>query len=139
MIHHLPPPCGKCTVCKNKKLFPQVNREGTKTVLLDLFVFGYHSIDGKPTLKNVVKAMKSYPNARQLLLSTLQSRTDIEPVKIKKVLFMLVAHGILKLRYDNETNNIQFSLVKSSQNSSILAIQDDSYWEAMNTLVDLTK
>ena len=70
MIHHLPPPCGECTVCKNKKLFPQINREGTKTVILDFFVFGENSIDGKLTLKNVVKAIKLYLNVRQLLLST---------------------------------------------------------------------
>ena len=52
---------------------------------------------------------------------------------------MLVTHGILKLRYDYETNNIQFPLLKPNQNSSILTVQDDSYWEAMNTVVDLTK
>ena len=139
MIHHLPEPCGDCTICKNTKLFPQINKEGTKTVFLDLFVFGDHSIDGMPILKNVIKAMKAYPNVRQMIMSNSRSRTGIEPVEIKKVLFMLVGHGILKLRYNKEMNNIQFSLAKSNNNSSILAIQDDAYWEAMNTLVDLTK
>ena len=69
MMHHLPQPCGQCTNCKNTKIFPQINKEGTKSILLDLFVFGDHSIDGQPTLKNVVKAVKSYPNVRQMLLS----------------------------------------------------------------------
>ena len=95
--HHLPQPCGECTVCKNKKLFPQINKEGTKGVFLDLFVFGDYLIDGKPILKNIVKAFKSYPNVCRLLLSVSRSRSDIESGEIKKLLFMLIAHGLLKI------------------------------------------
>ena len=52
----------------------------------------------------------------------------------------LVAHGLLKLRYDKEeSNEVLFSLAKSYHDASILAIQYNPYWEAMNTLVDLTK
>ena len=95
--HHLPEACGECTVCKNEKLFPRINKEGTKGIFLDLFMFCDYSIDGKPTLKNIVKAIKSYPNVCRLLLSASRSRSDIESGKIKKVLFMLIAHGLLKL------------------------------------------
>ena len=139
MNHHIPQPCGECTVCKNKKLFPQINKEGTKGIFLDLFVFGDYSIDGKLTLKNIVKAIKSYPNVRRLLLSASRSRSDIESGEIKKVLFMLIAHGLLKIQYDKESNDVLFSLAKSYHDASVLAIQYNPYWEAMNTLVDLTK
>ena len=69
MNHHVPPPCGECSMWKNEKLFPQINKEGTKTVLLDLFIFGKNFMPGKPHLKNLVKAIKSYPHVRKLLLS----------------------------------------------------------------------
>ena len=97
MNHQLPALCGKCTVCKNDKLFPHINKQGTKTIILDLFVFGDNSMTGKPTLKNLVKAIKAYTNVQQLLLSGSRSRKDAEPVEIKKALFMLVAHGLLNL------------------------------------------
>ena len=137
--HHIPELCGECTICKNKKLFPQINKEGTKGLFLDLFVFGDYSIDGKPNLKNIVKAIKSYPNVERLLLSASRSRSDIETGEVTKVLFMLIAHGLLKIWYDKESNDILFSLAKSYCHASVLAIQYNPYWEAMNTLVDLTK
>ena len=139
MDHLAPPPCGECSVCKNEKLFPQINKEGTKSVILDLFIFGENSIQGKPHLKNMVKAIKSYPNVQKLLLLGSRSRTGIDPVEIKKVLVMLAAHGFLDLRFDKETNGVVFSLAKLFHNEFILALQLDEYWEAMNTLVDFTK
>ena len=137
--HHIPLPCSECSICKNEKLFPQINKEGMKTVILDLFIFGENSIQEKPNLKNMVKAIKSYPNIQKLLLSGSRSHTGIEPVEIKIVIFMLVAHGFLKLRFDEETNGVVFSLAKLFHNESILALQYDAYWEAMNTLVDFRK
>ena len=76
--HNIPELCGECTICKNKKLFPQINKEGTKGVFLHLFVFGDYSIDRQPNLKNIVKAIKSYPNVRRLLISASMSRNDIK-------------------------------------------------------------
>ena len=121
--HHIPEPCGECTICKNEKLFPHINKEGTKGVFLNLFVFGDYSIDGKPNLKNIVKAIKSYPNVWQLLLTASRSRNDIESGEIKKVLFMLIGHGILKMQYDKDSNDVLFSLAKSHHNDSVLAVQ----------------
>ena len=60
-------------------------------------------------------------------------------MKIKKIRFMLVAHGFLKLRYDKESSSVLFGLTKSFHNNSILAVQHDAYWESLNSLVDLTK
>ena len=79
------------------QLFPQINKEGKKTVILDLFIFGQHSMCGIPTLKNLIKVIKAYPNVQLLLLSGSRSRKDNELVEVKKVLFMLVAHGLLNL------------------------------------------
>ena len=141
MNNHLPQPYGECTVCKNEKFFPQINKEGTKGVFLDLFVFGDYSIDGKQNMKNIVKAIKLYPNVYQLLLSASRSRSDMKPGKIKKVLFMLIAHGLLKICYDEDSNDVLFSLAKSYHDALVLTIRYNLYWEAMNTLelVDLTK
>ena len=62
--------CNQCSVCRNEKLFFQINKEGTKTVLLELFVFGNTRMDGKPDLKALVKAIKAFPNVRELIVSS---------------------------------------------------------------------
>ena len=69
MHHLLPAACGDCPVCTNAKLFPKINKEGTKTLLMGLFIFGKHGIKGKPNLKSLVTAVKEFPNVRRLLLS----------------------------------------------------------------------
>ena len=133
----IPEVCGECPVCKNDHIFFQINRQGTKTVLLDLFVFGNHPIEGKPDLKSLVKAIKTYPGARWMIISGTRLHSEIQPIEIKKVLFMLVAHSILVLESEHSSNTVIFCLAKSNHNNSILALQHDPYWIAMNLLVNL--
>ena len=137
MHEDIPEVCGECPVCKNELVFFQINRQGTKTVLLDLFVFGNHPIEGKPDLKALVKAIKTYPGVRQLIVSGTRSLSQIQPIEIKKVLFMLVAHCILVLKFENVSNSVVFHLAKSNHDNSMLALQHNPYWMAMKLLVNL--
>ena len=139
MAHDVSEACNQCSVCRNDKLFFQINKEGTKTVLLELFVFGNGDMDGKPDLKNRVQAIKAFPNVRQLIVSSSRTRKGIKPVKIKKFIFLLLAHGILSLRFESSSKKVQFRLAKSYHDDSVLALQHDPYWVAMNSLVNLDK
>ena len=110
MEHHQPEPCGDCATCKNKMPFFRINKEGTKSILLDLFVFGDPGIDGKPHLKGLVKSIKAYPNVRAKIVSGSRSRLGMQPGEIKKLHFVLVAHGLLKLHYEPRDKHGIFAL-----------------------------
>ena len=103
---------------------------------MGLFIFGEHGIKGKPNLKGLVTGVKEFHNVRRLLLSGTCTIQGVETGEIKKVIFMLLAHGILKLRLDHESKQVHFFLAKSFHNESILALQYDPYWSQMNSLVD---
>ena len=139
MNHDVLEACNQCPVCRDEKLFFQINKEGAKMVLLKLFMFGNTEMDGKPDLKALVQAMKVFPNIREQIVSLSRSRRGIEPVEIKKVVFLLVAHGILSLRFDANSKKVQFRLAKLFHDNSVLALQHDPYWTSMNTLVSLNK
>ena len=95
--------------------------------------------DGKPNLKALVQAIKMFPNVQVLIVSSSRSRRGIEPVEIKKVIFLLVAHGILSLRFDGNSKKVQFRLAKSFHDDSVLALQHDQNWISINSLVNLNK
>ena len=61
-------PCRNCPVCRNDKVFFTINKEGTKTVLLDLFLFVDRALKEKVTLKALVNAIKSYPRIREKII-----------------------------------------------------------------------
>ena len=98
-----------------------------KSVLLDLFVFGNLGIEGKAHLKGLVNAIKSYPRVPGKIVSSSRSRLNMEPGEIKKVLFLLVAHGILKLHYQTSSKLVMLRLAKSFHDTSVLALQHDPY------------
>ena len=41
------------------------------------------------------------------------------------MMFMLVAHGIMNLRFDNDSKQVHFHLAKLFYDNSILALQHD--------------
>ena len=130
--------CGHCNVCNNDRMFPKINKNGTTTVLLDLFVFGNGNINGKPNLTALVTAFQTYPDGRGLIIAGTRSTRPFQPVEIKKILFMLVAHGMLTLQFEPNMREVIFRLAKASHNASVLAIQYHPYWVAMKTLVDVS-
>ena len=117
MVHSLPEPCGECPVCRNDKVFFQINKEGTKSVSLDLFIFGNYGIQGQPILNNVLNAIKSYPNVQKLIISVSRSRQQRQRKCCSFWLRMVFSSYILML-------------------SVILMIQYDPYWNEMCSLVD---
>ena len=129
--------CRYCTVCNNVRTFPTINKNGTTSVLLHLLVFGNGIIEGKPNLKALVTAIQAYLDSRRLLIAGTRSSRALQPVDIKKILFMLVAHGMLKLYFESDTKEVIFRLAKASHNASVLAIQYHTCWVAMKTLVDI--
>ena len=129
--------CGNWPVCRNDKLFITINKEGTKSVLFELFIVGEQAIQERITLKTLVNAIKTYPQIRQKLIAGSRSRMDIQPWEIKKIIFMLVAHTLLQLHYNNESNDVIFQIAKSNHNETVLALQHDPYWNSMNSYIDL--
>ena len=67
--HLLPVPCGECSVCKNLKTFPKIKKEGTKTLLMGIFIFGENGSKGKLNLKGLVTAVKQFPDVCNLLIA----------------------------------------------------------------------
>ena len=61
--------CGSCLVCRNDKQFLMVIKEGAKSVLFDLFIFGDHAIQERVLLKTLVDAIKNYPRVCERLIS----------------------------------------------------------------------
>ena len=51
-------------------------------------------------------------------------KTNVEPVKIKKILFLLIGFRILTLKYRPDDNEIIFNLGNSSNGSIILSLND---------------
>ena len=79
MVHSLPEPCGECPVCRNDKVFFQINKEGTKSVSLDLFIFGNHGIQGTLISHEVGWAWNVVHFIAVTVMSLVQ-RTELEQV-----------------------------------------------------------
>ena len=60
--------CGSCPICRNDKLFFTIYKDGMKSVLFVLFIFGDSVIQEKVTLKTLVNAIKSYPRVREKII-----------------------------------------------------------------------
>ena len=60
-------------------------------------------------------------------------QTNLEPVNIKKILFLLIVFRIITLKYRPEENEILFNLGKSSNDNIIIALNDPKYWLNINT------
>ena len=54
---------------------------------------------------------------------------------MKQILFMLVAHLLLRLYYDTEDKNVVFQISQSKINANLLAIQCNELWQSFNGLV----
>ena len=122
--------CMHCPYCRNENLFPPLNKDGIRVVLFNVFIDGDHVIKSVRNLKNVVDAIKRYPKAPQLLFHRPRA-SSVPGVDIKKALLILIARSIIKLSLDAE-NQVLFSLARSSQLESTLAMNDEAYWSSIN-------
>jgi len=131
-------PCMNCPNCNGVRLIPQMNKLGVKEIMFDILLEGNHTIHKIRNLENIVKAIKAYPSALQLMFSKPRAK-QILPMDVKKVIFVLVVSKILKLKIDTANDNeVVFSLARSSSSgaSTLLAIQDDKYWEDISIIED---
>ena len=70
-----------------------------------------------------MKAIKLFPNVQKFIVSASRAWQGIKPVEIKKVLFLLIAHGILALQFDNDSKHMLFKVAKPFHDDSVLALQ----------------
>ena len=70
-------------------------------------------------MDNVVEFIRGYDNAQYILFKTKVKR--FEPVRIKKLLFQMIAWSFLKVAYDKKLEIVVFELATKGDRSSDLA------------------
>ena len=118
--------CGACTNCRRNKLYLTISIDSTRDMIFDLFITGDHTIDGERTLKTVLQSITNYQSVNDVLFRS--NQTNVELVKIKKILFLLIGFRIETLKCRPDENEILFNLGKSSNGNIILAYNDPEYW-----------
>ena len=78
-------------------------------------------------MDNVVEFIRGYDNAQYILFKTKVKR--FEPVRIKKLLFQMIAWSFLKVAFDKKLEIVVFELATKEDRPSDLAIDDDDAWE----------
>ena len=67
----------------------------------------------------------NYQSVNDVLFSSKQM--NVEPVKIKKILFLFIGFRIVTLKYRPDDNDILFNLGKISNGNIIIALNDPEY------------
>jgi superfamily II DNA helicase RecQ len=125
-------PCGTCTFCNGIKLFPVLQRSGVCHMLFDLFISGPNIMSSTKEMNNVVKSIVDYPTANRLLFNS--RSVKVEPIKVKKMLFLLIAAEIIELVLVN--GEIQLSLARSQSpygNQTNLAMNENAHWNIISS------
>lgn len=81
------------------------------------------------TLDNVIKHIRKVPNVGYKLF--MRRIKTINPLDIKKMLFIFITARILELEYDvnlEKGGDVVFHLAKVRGSQLNLALLDDSYW-----------
>jgi len=126
--------CQNCPSCLGVKLFPKLNKQGLTSMLFNLFIDGDNLVPFPRDMNNVIKSIRKYKNAPQLMFGRREGAKDVKPIDVKKALFILIAKRVMKLSLvtevgDSTKHNITFGLARSETlGSTLLAFQDDSYW-----------
>jgi Superfamily II DNA helicase len=131
MPHSFPATCGICNNCRGSHVFPAVNRLGLHRVLFHLFAVGPHNINGKRTVSTVVKALCNYPQVNMLVFCS--SSTRVQPQKLKQVLFMVIASGIVDLFIDNHEVCLRLAATQQ-EGVHDYAIRDDHRWQSFRLI-----
>ena len=118
--------CGACTNSGRKKEYHTISIDLTGNMIFDLFITEDHTIDGDHTFKNVLQSIMNYQSVNDVLFRS--NHTDVDPVKIKNMLFLLIGLLIVTLKYRLDDNEILFNLGKSYNVNLILALNDPKYW-----------
>ena len=100
-------------------------------MIFDLLITGDHTIDGESTFKTVLQSIINDQLVNEFLFRS--NQTNLEPVNIKKIIFLLIGFRIITLKYRPGENEILFNLGKSSNGNIIIALNDPKYWLNINT------
>ena len=73
-----------------------------------LFITGDHTIDGERTFKTVLQSIMNYKSVNDVLFRS--KKTDVDTVKIKKILFLLIGFRVITIKYRPDDNEILFNL-----------------------------
>ena len=90
------PPCYDCPSCLEIKLFPKLNRQGVVEVLFDYFITTSTVLH--KTLANTIDYIRKVPNVDHIIFR--KKVKKLNPLFIKKMLFVLIASKILTVRFD---------------------------------------
>ena len=123
--------CGACNTCGRNKLYSTISIDSTRSMIFDLFITRDHTIDGERTFKTVLQSIMNDQSLNKVILRSKQ--TNLEPVKINKILFLLIGLCIVTLKYRPDDNEILFKLCKSSNGNIILALNYPEYWLNIDT------
>ena len=123
--------CGACKNCGRNKLYPTISINSTRDMIFDLFITGDHTIDGESTFKTVLQSIMNYKLVNDFIFRSKQ--TNIEPLKINKILFLLIGFLVITLKYRPYDNEILFNFGRSLNRNLILALNDPGYWLNIDT------
>ena len=120
------PPCLDCPACTAAKLFPKLNSKGVVEVLFDYFITSSTSVH--KTLPTTVDFIRKVPNVDHIIFR--KKVKKLNPLLIKKMLFVLIASKIIVVRSDPTIgNNGDLSLHLAKGNTGFtLALCNDSNW-----------
>ena len=88
--------CGACANCGRSKLCPTISIDSTKYMIFYFFITGDHTIDGERTFKTVLQSIMNYQSVNDVIFRSKQ--TNVDPVKIKNILFLLIVFRIVTLK-----------------------------------------
>ena len=68
------------------------------------------------------------------MLNSPDHRTVPPPGTVKKILFQLIACGIMDIQFDQTENDILIGLSKANEDSTDLAMNVDNFWDDIKVL-----
>ncbi len=123
-------PCLECPSCLKLNIFPRINRCGASEVIFDLFIQTTMTY----TVDNVINHIRKIENIGHKLF--LRNVKKINPVEIKKMLFVFISARIIDIDFDinlEKGGDVVLCLAKVKGSQLNLALLDDRYWESIDT------
>ena len=127
------PPCYDCPSCLEIKLFPKLNRQGVVEVLFDYFITTSTVLH--KTLANTIDYIRKVPNVDHIIFR--KKLKKLNPLFIKKMLFVLIASKILTVRFDptiGAAGDLSLHLAKINS-GFVLALCDDNCWSNIELII----
>ena len=101
-------------------------------VLSDIF----STIQGTKDVRNIGEAVKKYPNSQKHIFSV-NSNSDLKPIDLNKMFFLLIAAEIIDSNYEPKTDKtpplVTLSLAKMRSLCPGTYLMDEGYWTSILT------